>query len=106
MLESKFQARLIKDLKSLFPGCIVLKNDANYIQGIPDLLVLYNDRWAALEGKADGESFIQPNQKYYVDLMDSMSFARFINNENKMEILHELQLSFRTRRPTCLSKRI
>ena len=47
--ESKFQKGLIDDLKKRFPGCMVLKNDANYIQGIPDLMVLYKDHWAALE---------------------------------------------------------
>ena len=47
--ESKFQKGLIDDLKNRFPGCMVLKNDANYIQGIPDLMVLYKDHWAALE---------------------------------------------------------
>ena len=31
MLESKFQACLIKRLKAEFPGCYVLKNDPNYI---------------------------------------------------------------------------
>lgn len=51
MLENKFQANLIKELKKLFPGCIVMKNDASYIQGIPDLLILYNDKWASLECK-------------------------------------------------------
>ena len=49
--ESAFQKGLINDLKKRFPGCMVLKNDPNYIQGIPDLLVLYEGRWAALECK-------------------------------------------------------
>ena len=41
MLENKFQANLIKELKARFPDCIVMKNDPTYIQGIPDLLVLH-----------------------------------------------------------------
>lgn len=49
MLENKFQANLIKELKERFPGCIVMKSDSSYIQGIPDLLVLHNDKWASLE---------------------------------------------------------
>ena len=90
-LERDFQAKLIKELKVMFKGCIVIKNDPNYIQGIPDLLILYNDRWAALEVKKSEHAHYQPNQEYYVDLMDQMSFAAFIYPENKEEILYELQ---------------
>ena len=90
-LERDFQAKLIKELKVMFKGCIILKNDPNYIQGIPDLLILYNDRWAALEVKKSEHAQHQPNQEYYVDLMDQMSFAAFIYPENKEEILYELQ---------------
>lgn len=90
-LERDFQAKLIKELKVMFKGCIVIKNDPNYIQGIPDLLILYNDRWAALEVKKSATAHHQPNQEYYVDLMDQMSFAAFIYPENKEEILYELQ---------------
>ena len=90
-LERDFQAKLIKELKVMFKGCIIVKNDPNYIQGIPDLLILYNDRWAALEVKKSEIAHHQPNQEYYVDLMDQMSFAAFIYPENKEEILYELQ---------------
>lgn len=91
MLENKFQAKLIKDIKKRLPGCIVMKNDSGYIQGIPDLLVLHNDKWAALECKKNETADRQPNQEYYVELMDSMSFARFIYPENREEILDDLQ---------------
>lgn len=94
MLESKFQANLIKELKRLFPDCIVMKNDASYIQGIPDLLVLYNDKWASLECKKSARASRQPNQEYYVGRMDEMSFSRFICPENKDEVLEELYLYF------------
>ena len=94
--ESDFQKGLIKDLKTLFPGCIVMKNDANYIQGIPDLLMLYGDKWAALECKKHKKATKRPNQDYYVDKMDDMSFARIIYPENKEGVLHELQRSFKT----------
>ena len=90
-LERDFQAKLIKELKVMFKGCIIVKNDPNYIQGIPDLLILYNDRWAALEVKKSEHAHHQPNQEYYVDLMDQMSFAAFIYPENEEEILYELQ---------------
>lgn len=91
MKESKFQKGLIDELKVIFPDCLVLKNDANYIQGIPDLLILHNDRWAALECKASSTSHHQPNQEYYVDLMNKMSYAAFISPENKEAIFNELQ---------------
>lgn len=94
MLESKFQADLIKDIKRMFPGCVVMKNDSSYIQGIPDLLVLYNDRWASLECKKSEGARKQPNQEYYVEKLDSMSFSRFIFPENKEEVLRELQSAF------------
>ena len=96
-LERDFQAKLIKDLKNIFKGCIVLKNDPSYIQGIPDLIILFEDKWAALEVKKSRTASHRPNQEYYVDLMDGMSFASFIYPENKEEILYELQQSFFTR---------
>ena len=90
-LERDFQAKLIKELRLIFKGCIILKNDPNYIQGISDLIILYNDKWAALEVKKSEHASHRPNQEYYVDLMNEMSFASFIYPENKEEILYELQ---------------
>lgn len=94
MLENRFQAKLVKELKDLFPGCIVMKNDASYIQGIPDLIVLHNDKWASLECKKNANAKKQPNQEYYVDKMNEMSFSRFICPENKDEVLDELHYYF------------
>ena len=48
-LESGFQDRLREELKSIFPGCMVFKMDQ--VQGIPDLLILYKNKWASLENK-------------------------------------------------------
>ena len=93
-LERDFQAKLIKELKRRFPGCIVMKNDSCYIQGIPDLVILYKDKWAALECKKSANAKRRPNQEYYVGLMDEMSFSRFICPENKEEVLNELQQTF------------
>lgn len=93
-LESGFQDKLIKELKELFPGCMTFKMDQ--IQGIPDLLVLYKNKWASLEVKKSAQAVKQPNQEYYVDLMNKMSFSRFINPQNKEEVLRELQKSFNT----------
>lgn len=101
MLESRFQSGLIKELKEKFPGCIVLKNDADYKQGIPDLLVLHENKWAALECKKSANAKHQPNQDYYVGKMNEMSFASFICPENKKEVLHELELTFKSAGETC-----
>lgn len=97
MLESKFQTQLIKEIKIMIPGCVVLKNDASYLQGVPDLLVLYKDRWAMLEVKGSEDAYIGPNQQYYFNMFRSMSFSAFIYPENKKEILDDLQhaLTFR-----------
>lgn len=103
MLESKYQNQLIKKLKQMFPGCEVLKNDSSYIQGIPDLTILFNDRWAMLEVKASADANTQPNQPYYVERMGSMSFAAFIYPENEEEVLHELQLAFESDREARIS---
>lgn len=92
--ENDFQLNLIKELHQRFPGCLVLKNDSNYIQGIPDLTVLHGNHWAMLECKRGENAIRQPNQEYYISTADSMSFARFIYPENKEEVLDELQRSF------------
>lgn len=92
MLESEFQSKLIADIKRLIPGCLVFKLDTK--QGLPDLLILCDDRWAALECKISSKAHHQPNQDYYVELMNSMSYARFIFPENKKEILDELTQVF------------
>ena len=105
MLENKFKTELIKEIKSLLPGSMVLHLDATEIQGIPDILVLFEDRWAALEVKKSNKATCRPNQKYYVDLMNKMSFSAFIFPENKEEVLDELQRSFIPKGNACLSKR-
>ena len=89
--EGRFQDSLIKDLQVRFPGCFILKNDPNYIQGIPDLLILYKDRWAMLECKESRRAKHRPNQDYYVEAFGEMSYASFIFPENKEEVLDELQ---------------
>lgn len=102
MLESNFQADLKDELEGLFPGCIVTKLDSSYIQGIPDLLVLYKDKWATLECKKHANAAKQPNQPYYVDLMNEMSFSSFIYPENKEEVLRELYQTFEPGGSACV----
>lgn len=96
MKESKFQSDTIKEIEKRFPGAIVTKMDANYIQGIPDVLVLYNNKWATLEFKKTGKASHQPNQDYYVNRMNDMSFSAFIFPENKEKVLDEMARSFET----------
>ena len=104
MKESEFQSGLIKELKQIFPDCIVLKNDANYLQGFPDLLLLHNDHWAALECKRDANASHQPNQDYYIQKLGKMSYAKFIHPGNKKEVLDELQQTFEPRRKARIPK--
>ena len=94
MLERDFQRKVIKTIKEQLPGCIVLKTDPTYIQGLPDLLILYRYKWAALEVKASLKARRRPNQKYYIDFVNSSGgFARMICPENKEEVFHELEQS-------------
>jgi hypothetical protein len=108
MRENQYQAELIKRLRSLFPECVNHKNDSSYMPGVPDLLILYYDRWAMLEVKAKAPrsaSDFEPNQEYYIDLLDRMSFAACIYPANEEETLSALQSAFTARRQTRLSKR-
>ena len=98
MKESEFQAKLIREIKKRFPGVIVLKNDPNYIQGFPDLTVLYKDHWAILEIKRSEKASHQPNQDYYISQADRMSVGRFVYPENMMEVLDDLARSFQVSR--------
>jgi hypothetical protein len=93
--ESDFQSKLIKTIKQRFTGAIVTKLDSSHIQGLPDLLVLYEDKWATLECKRNDNATHRPNQDYYVNKMNDMSFSRFIYPENEKEILDEMEQAFR-----------
>lgn len=104
MRENAYQAHLIKTIKrQVLPGCIVMKLDSGYLQGIPDLIILFNDRWAVLEVKRSNKEPVQPNQEYYVTLMDEMSFAAFICPENEQDVLDALQQALKPRRRSQLS---
>jgi hypothetical protein len=102
--ENRFQAQLVKRLQEMFPGCVILKTDPGYQQGIPDLLILWKGHWASLEVKAYKTSPSQPNQEYYVDLMDKMSFSAFIYPENEKEVLDALQQAFEPPRRARVSQ--
>ena len=102
MTESVYQGTLIKRLKRTFPGCVVLKNDSQYIQGILDLTILYCDLWAMLEVKAAADSPFQPNQEYYLEHLGQMSFAAVIYPEIEEEVLLALQEAFSSRGAACV----
>lgn len=97
-LESKFQKELMDDIRKEYPGCVIIKNDPNYIQGFPDWTILYKDKWAVIEAKRSKDAEKQPNQEYYVDKLNNMSFSRFAYPENKEEVLSELRKTFKPRR--------
>lgn len=88
--ENQFQSDLIKELKRRYSGCVILKNDPLYLQGFPDLTVFYGDKWAVLECKRTEKESHQPNQDYYVERLNDMSFSTFIFPENRDEVLREL----------------
>lgn len=90
MKESEFQRFLIGRIKAECPDAIVLKNDPDYIQGIPDLLILQGQRWAALECKRSESVSRRPNQLYWVEKMNAMSFAAFVHPENMENVLDQL----------------
>lgn len=95
MLENEFKQKLAKEIKKMLPGCIVAHLDPNEIQGIPDLLILHGNKWATLEGKKSEDAPKRPNQPYYVEKMNEMSFSRFVYPENKEEVLNELRQAFK-----------
>lgn len=96
MYESNFQKKLKKEIKERFPGCIVYKTDPQQLQGSPDLLILYSDKWAALEVKRSADAPHRPNQDYRVKQMNDMSFASFVFPENKEEVLDDMERLFKT----------
>jgi hypothetical protein len=103
MRESVYQSRIIKRLERMFPGCVILKNDPGYKQGIPDLTIFYNDRWGTLEVKTSEDAEEQPNQDYYVGRLNEMSFSAFIYPENEEQVLSDLQIALGTKRPARIS---
>lgn len=97
-LENGYQGELIKRIYAMFPGCFILKNDSSYRQGIPDLLILFGNKWAILEVKRKRptrESDWEPNQREYIALLDRMSFSDCIFPENEEDVLSELRKAFR-----------
>ena len=93
-IESKSQKEIMDEIRNRYPGCVILKNDSGYIQGIPDWTILYKDKWAVLEAKRDKNAPHQPNQDYYVDKLNDMSYSSFIYPENKDQVFDQLSELF------------
>ena len=102
MREKEFETYFIKDLEKLFPGSIVIKNYPNYLQGFPDRLILFENTWAAFEFKRGIYSPVKQNQAYYIDLLNSMSYASFVNPQNAERVKDDIQQAFRISRSTRL----
>lgn len=96
MTEGQYQTAIIKRLKKMFPGCMVMKTGSDYMQGLPDLVILWEGYWAALEVKTSALASRQPNQDYYIEQLDLMSFAAYIYPENEEEVLDALQQAFKS----------
>lgn len=107
MTENQYQSKLIKKIGKMFPGCVILKNDPSYQQGVPDLIILWGDYWASLEVKSSKLAFsasVQPNQSYFIERLDEMSFAAYIYPENEEEVLYALQQAFSSPRRARVSQ--
>jgi len=104
MTENKYQARIIKKLEVMFPGCMIMKTDTSLQQGLPDLIILWHNFWASLEIKASASASSQPNQNHFIERLNEMSFAAYIYPENETEVLSALQQAFKPPGRTRLSE--
>ena len=94
MKETTFDRQFCKKLRQLLPGCLILKGQSAQLQGIPDRLVIWQDRWAFLEFKRSKTAVRQPNQEWYVGMLNDWSYASFVYPENEEQVLHEIQQAF------------
>lgn len=98
--EREYQAGLIQRIDALFGGhrfVTILKNDANYRQGIVDLSIFVGPLWAWLEVKASANAPYEPNQEYYLEwARQNGAFSATIYPENEKEVLRGLQAALGT----------
>lgn len=104
LTERAYQAKLVKKIQDRFPGCFVTKTDPAENQGVPDVLILFGDRWAMLEVKTSASAPFQPNQEYYIDQFNGWSFAAVIYPEIEEQVLRDLQSTFGAGRTACVSQ--
>lgn len=92
VLERDFQHKLVKRLRTEIPGSIVMKADANQVQGIPDLLILAHGRFASLEVKRSASASHRPNQDYFVQkINDDGGFASFVDPSNEDDVVDRVK---------------
>lgn len=96
MKEGEYQNQLCEKIRKRIPGALIMKTDPTFIQGIPDLLIVKDKRWAALEVKKSEKASHRPNQDFYVNKMNNWSYAAVIFPENEKEIIDELERTFTT----------
>lgn len=107
MKERDYQRKLITRLEDRFKGCMILKNDPTYLQGVPDLSIFYGCKYAMLEVKISENANIQPNQEYYLEEINkSGGFGRLIFPENEEVVINELEEYFKHTNWSCVSKSI
>ena len=94
--ENAFQAELIRDILNIFPEADIIKNDANYRQGFPDLTIFYKNNFVILEVKRSEKASHQPNQDYYIKKYNRYNSGYFVYPENKEEILCALERRFKS----------
>ena len=94
MLESKFQKHLISKIKERYPRAVILKTDPGYMRSIPDLIILHDNNWVALETKTHSNANQQPNQSFWIIHLNDMSYASFVNPSNIEEVMYEVERSF------------
>jgi hypothetical protein len=102
--ETVYQGKLVSKLRDMFPGCTILQPDPQRLQGVCDLLILFGRQWAMLEVKKSSKAAHQPNQPYYVEHFNGMSFASFICPETEEQVLRDLQSALGSSRKARLSK--
>lgn len=102
MKESIFQSNLMREIRTRFVGTLVKKEEPTNHQGFPDLLLLFPKqpgeamgKWAVLEVKRSLNAPHRPNQDRWIDILNTMSFARFICPETMKEVLNELERSLK-----------
>lgn len=108
VLEATFKTKLCREIEQRFPGSYVFRLDTSDRQGVPDLLVIFENMWAMLEGKRKRPTSpddFEPNQEWYIEEFDRMSFAACIYPENKEEVLNEMEQAFLAARSARLSQR-
>lgn len=96
-LENEYKRGLKDRIEARFIDSIVLKNDEQMLQGIPDMTILWGPRYAVLEVKRSADAPFRPNQEHYLNkvlAMDGLAFV--IYPENEEEVLNALQHAFQT----------